>query len=284
MTGERRLGRIIAYIILVTWTFVVGIPTYWLFITAFKRPEAINRGATYFPWIDFQPSLLAFYDVFVLQGLASSRPFVNSVVVALATATISTVIGGAGGYALARFPFRAGPFNNDRIAFGFLIQRMFPPAVLLIPFLILFRTLRLLDTREGLVLVYCAFSIPFVVWIMRDFFRSLPVEIEESALIDGCNRLGVLFRIAIPLSAPGFVTAFVLVMIGSWNEFLFALTFMFNKAVTLPLYLTLQTSIQAGTEYWNMAVIAIFSILPVALAGLLLERYITRGLTFGAVK
>jgi len=284
MTGERRLGRIIAYIILVTWTFVVGIPTYWLFITAFKRPEAINRGATYFPWVDFQPSLLAFYDVFVLQGLASSRPFVNSVVVALATATISTVIGGAGGYALARFPFRAGPLNNDRIAFGFLIQRMFPPAVLLIPFLILFRTLRLLDTREGLVLVYCAFSIPFVVWMMRDFFRSLPVEIEESALIDGCNRLGVLFRIAIPLSAPGFVTAFVLVMIGSWNEFLFALTFMFNKAVTLPLYLTLQTSIQAGTEYWNMAVIAIFSILPVALAGLLLERYITRGLTFGAVK
>ena len=284
MTGERRLGRIVAYIILVTWTFVVGIPTYWLFITAFKRPDAINRGATYFPWVDFQPSLLAFYDVFVLQGLASSRPFVNSVVVALATATISTVIGGAGGYALARFPFRAGPLNNDRIAFGFLIQRMFPPAVLLIPFLILFRTLRLLDTREGLVLVYCAFSIPFVVWIMRDFFRSLPVEIEESALIDGCNRLGVLFRIAIPLSAPGFVTAFVLVMIGSWNEFLFALTFMFNKAVTLPLYLTLQTSIQAGTEYWNMAVIAIFSILPVALAGLLLERYITRGLTFGAVK
>ena len=284
MTQERRLGRIVAYIILVAWTFVVGIPTYWLFITAFKRPEAINRGATYFPWVDFQPSLLAFYDVFVLQGLASSRPFVNSVVVALATATISTVIGGAGGYALARFPFRVGPLNNDRIAFGFLIQRMFPPAVLLIPFLILFRTLRLLDTREGLVLVYCAFSIPFVVWIMRDFFRSLPVEIEESALIDGCNRLGVLFRIAIPLSAPGFVTAFVLVMIGSWNEFLFALTFMFNKAVTLPLYLTLQTSIQAGTEYWNRAVIAIFSILPVAAAGLLLERYITRGLTFGAVK
>jgi len=284
MAGERRLGRIIAYIILVGWTFVVGIPTYWLFITAFKRPEAINRGATYFPWIDFQPSLLAFYDVFVIQGLANSRPFVNSVVVALATATISTVIGGAGGYALARFPFRAGPLNNDRIAFGFLIQRMFPPAVLLIPFLILFRTLRLLDTREGLVLVYCAFSIPFVVWMMRDFFRSLPVEIEESALIDGCNRLGVLFRIAIPLSAPGFVTAFVLVMIGSWNEFLFALTFMFNKAVTLPLYLTLQTSIQAGTEYWNMAVIAIFSILPVAVAGMLLERYITRGLTFGAVK
>jgi multiple sugar transport system permease protein len=269
---------------LILWTLVVGIPIYWLVITAFKRGQDINAGATFIPWVDFQPSLNAFYDVFVEQGLVNSRPFLNSIIVALATATISTIIGGAGGYALARFPFRIGTFSNDRIAFGFLIQRMFPPAVLLIPFLLLYRTLGLLDTRLGLVLVYCAFNIPFVVWMMRDFFRSLPVEIEESAMIDGCSRLGVLFRIAIPLSAPGFVSAFVLVMIGSWNEFLFALTFMFNRAVTVPLFLTLQTSIQYGTEYWNMAVIAIFNVLPVVIAGLALERYITRGLTFGAVK
>jgi multiple sugar transport system permease protein len=284
MARQRIAKRIIAYVVLVCWTLFVGIPIYWLFITAFKHPQDINEGATYLPWVDFQPGLHAFYDVFVNQGLINSRPFINSLIVALATATISTVVGGAGGYALARFPFRIGPLSSDRIAFGFLVQRMFPPAVLLIPFLLLYRSLNLLDTRQGLVLVYCAFSIPFVVWMMRDFFRSLPVEIEESALIDGCSRLGVLFRIAIPLSAPGFVSAFVLVMIGSWNEFLFALTFMFNKAVTVPLFLTLQTSIQSGTEYWNMAVIALFSALPVVVAGLALERYITRGLTFGAVK
>jgi multiple sugar transport system permease protein len=284
MVRERGIKQVAAYIILIFWTLFVGIPIYWLLITAFKHPEDINLKATYIPWVDFQPGLHAFYDVFVTQGLVNGRPFINSLVVALSTAAISSVIGGAGGYALARFPFRIGPLNNDRIAFGFLIQRMFPPAVLLIPFLLLYRTLNLLDTREGLVLVYCAFSTPFVVWMMRDFFRSLPVEIEESALIDGCSRIGVLFRIAIPLSAPGFVSAFVLVMIGSWNEFLFALTFMFNKAVTVPLFLTLQTSIQSGTEYWNMAVIALFSALPVIIAGLTLERYITRGLTFGAVK
>jgi multiple sugar transport system permease protein len=284
MIRQRKVKRIVSYAILVVWTLFVGFPVYWLAITAFKHPQDINRGATYIPFVDFQPGLHAFYDVFVNQGLVNSRPFINSIVVALATATISTVIGGAGGYALARFPFRIGPLSNDRIAFGFLIQRMFPPAVLIIPFLLLYRTLNLLDTRQGLVLVYCAFSIPFVVWMMRDFFRSLPVEIEESALIDGCSRFGVLFRIAIPLAAPGFVSAFVLVMIGAWNEFLFALTFMFNKAVTVPLFLTLQTSIQSGTEYWNMAVIALFSAIPVVVAGLALERYITRGLTFGAVK
>lgn len=284
MARRRIVRKVGAYVILIIWTLVVGLPIYWLVITAFKHPEDINAGATYLPWVDFQPGLHAFYDVFVNQGLVTGRPFVNSIIVALSTATISTVIGGAGGYALARFPFRFGPLNNDRLAFGFLMQRMFPPAVLLVPFLILYRTLQLLDTRHGLIFAYCAFSIPFVVWMMRDFFLTLPVEIEESALIDGCSRLGVLFRIAIPLSAPGFVSAFVLVMIGSWNEFLLALAFMFNKAVTVPLFLTLQTSIQSGTEYWNMALIALFNVLPVVLAGLFLERYITRGLTYGAVK
>lgn len=284
MVLQKRLKTTLAYLILVIWTLVVAIPVYWLIITAFKRPQDINSGATFIPWVDFTPGLHAFRDVFFEQGLVNSRPFINSIVVALSTALISTIIGSAGGYALARFRFRIGPLDNERLAFGFLIQRMFPPAVLLIPFLLLYRSLSLLDTRQGLVLVYCAFSVPFVVWVMRDFFRSLPVEIEESAMIDGCSRLGVLWRIAIPLSAPGYVTAFVLVMIGSWNEFLFALTFMFNRAVTVPLYLTLQTSVQYGTEYWNMAVIAIFAVLPVVIAGLALERYITRGLTFGAVK
>jgi multiple sugar transport system permease protein len=284
MVQQRRLKIITSYAILILWTLVVGIPIYWLVITAFKLPQDINSRPTFIPWVDFTPGLHAFRDVFIEQGLVNSKPFLNSIMVALSTAAISTIIGGAGGYALARFPFRAGRFTNEEFAFAFLIQRMFPPAVLLIPFLLLYRELGLLDTRLGLVLVYCAFNIPFVVWMMRDFFRSLPVEIEESAMIDGCSRVGVLFRIAIPLAAPGFVTAFVLVMIGSWNEFLFALTFMFNRAVTVPLFLTLQTSVLNGTEYWNMAVIAIFNVLPVVIAGLLLERYITRGLTFGAVK
>jgi multiple sugar transport system permease protein len=284
MVQQRRLKIFTSYAILILWTLVVGIPIYWLVITAFKLPQDINSRPTFIPWVDFTPGLHAFRDVFIEQGLVNSKPFLNSIMVALTTAAVSTIIGGAGGYALARFPFRAGRFTNEEFAFAFLIQRMFPPAVLLIPFLLLYRELGLLDTRLGLVLVYCAFNIPFVVWMMRDFFRSLPVEIEESAMIDGCSRVGVLFRIAIPLAAPGFVTAFVLVMIGSWNEFLFALTFMFNRAVTVPLFLTLQTSVLNGTEYWNMAVIAIFNVLPVVIAGLLLERYITRGLTFGAVK
>ena len=284
MRRGRKIKAIVTYLVLIVWTLVIGGPIYWLVLTAFKDSQSLFAKATYLPWIDFQPRLDAFEDVFITQGFLSSRPLINSVVVSLSTATISTVIGAAAGYALARFRFKVGPLNNDHIAMGFLAQRMFPPAVLLIPFLIMYKTLNLLDTRTGLILAYCALSIPFVVWVMRDFFAGIPVAIEESALIDGCDRVGVLFRIAIPLAAPGFVSAFVLVMIGAWNEFLLALAFMFNKAVTIPLFLTYQMSITEGTEYWNMAVIALFAVLPVVIAGLSLERYITRGLTYGAVK
>ena len=284
MVQSRRIKAIASYTVLIIWTLIIGVPIYWLVITAFKDSQALFAKTTYIPWVDFQPTLHAFEDVFITQGLLSSKPLINSVLVSLITAGASTVIGGAAGYALARFRFRVGPLTNESISIGFLAQRMFPPAVLLIPFLIMYKTLHLLDTRIGLILVYCAFSVPFVVWVMRDFFAGLPIDIEESALIDGCGRVGVLFRIAIPLAAPGFVSAFVLTMIGAWNEFLLALAFMFNRTVTIPLFLTYQISITEGTEYWNMAVIALFAVLPVVIAGLSLERYITRGLTYGAVK
>jgi multiple sugar transport system permease protein len=277
MVWRQKLRTVGVYTVLMIWTLFVGIPIYWLAITAFKSGQDINGGATFLPWVDFQPTLNGFVRVFLSQSGLDREPFLNSIIVSLATATIATIIGSAGGYALARFPFKIGPLRNHHIAFAFLTQRMFPPAVLLIPFLLLYRTLNLLDTLHGLVLAYCAMNIPFVVWIMCDFFRSLPIEIEESAQIDGCNRLGVLFRIAIPLAAPGFVTAFLLVAITSWNEFLLALTFAFIDAVTVPLILS-----DTGTR--SMAVIALSSLVPVIISGLALERYITRGLTFGAVK
>ncbi|RLT40572.1 MAG: carbohydrate ABC transporter permease [Chloroflexi bacterium] len=275
MAQQRRLRAVVAYTVLLLWTLFVGLPLYWLIVRAFGQRQG-NGGAALFPWIDFQRGLQAFHAVFVEQGDLYNLPFLNSTIVALSTALISTLIGSAAGYALARFRFRIGPWQNNQIAFAFLIQRMFPPAVLLIPFLLLYRTLNLLDSRSGLILAYCAFNIPFVVWIMRDFFRSLPVEVEESGLIDGCNRVGVLLRIAIPLALPGFATSFVLVMIASWNEFLFALTLLFIKVVTVPLVLS-------GAGYEGLAVLTLASLLPMVVLGLLFERSIVRGLMFGVV-
>ena len=129
------------------------------------------------------------------------------------------------------------------------------------------------------------FGTPFVAWLMRDFFASLPREIEESALIDGCTRPQVLRHIVFPLGAPGLVAAFILIFIGSWNNYFLALVLTFSDAVTVPLFIQTQAQYVTGITPWaNIAVITLVSIVPPVLAGLLLQRYLTHGLTFGAVK
>jgi multiple sugar transport system permease protein len=284
MRRRKRIKTIIVYTVLIWWTLMLAAPIYWLVITAFKGPASINRGATYLPFVDFQPEFSSWDYIFISQRDKVIPPFVNSVTISLGAAAVAVVIGSMAGYGLARYSYRIGRLGNDSIALGFLSQRMFPAAVLIIPFLLMYRDLGLLDTRQGLLLAYTAFAIPFVVWVMRDFFRGLPVEVEECALLDGCSRFGVLWRIALPLAAPGLVAVFVLTMIGAWNEYLFALVLSFSESVTVPLFLQVQTSVLRGTEWWNMAAIALLAVIPVVVAGLALERYITRGLTFGAVK
>ena len=279
MRQQRRFKTVICYAVLIAWTLVIGLPMYWVVITAFKDSNALYREATFIPWVDFQPTLAGLRSVFIGRRLLTSPPMINSLIVSLATASLSAVIGGAAGYALVRFRFKIGPLNNDRIGLGFLAQRMMPTVVLLVPFLMMYKALNLLDTITGLIVAYLALNVPLAVWIMRDFFATIPTEIEESALIDGCGRLDVLFRIAIPLGAPGFVTVFVLTMIAAWNEFPLALALMFNRAVTMPWYLA-----SYGRGAGSIAIISLVSALPVAIVGLSLERYITRGLTFGAVK
>jgi len=284
MRRQKKIKTVVVYTILIWWTLMLAAPIYWLVITAFKGPASINQGATYLPFIDFKPDFFAWDYIFVSQRDKVIPPFVNSVTISLGAAALAVVIGSMAGYGLARYNYRIGLVRNDGIALGFLSQRMFPAAVLIIPFLLMYREAGLLDTRQGLLIAYTAFAIPFVVWVMRDFFRSLPVEVEECALLDGCSRFGVLWRIALPLSAPGLVAVFVLTMIGAWNEYLFALVLSFSESVTVPLFLQVQTSVLRGTEWWNMAAIALIAVIPVVVAGFALERYITRGLTFGAVK
>lgn len=282
MRGRQRLARLLSYTILVAWTGILGFPLYWLVITSLKSQLAVSVAPTYLPFIDFRPTLDAFRYVFVSNRDQMAQPFLNSIIVAFSSSVVALVIGSMSGYALARFKF-GGPGSNG-IAFAFLSQRMFPSAVLIIPFLLMYRNLGQLDTRQGLAIAYTGFSVPFVVWVMRDFFRGLPVEIEESAMLDGCSRLGVLMRIVLPLSAPGLVAVFILIMIGAWNEYLFALVLTFSEAVTIPLFLQTQTQAIVGTQWGNLSAIALVAVVPVILAGLALEKYITRGLTFGAVK
>ena len=278
---RKKITLIVSYLVLIIWSIVLFVPIYWVVITSFKNPVDVAVKATYLPFIDFQPGLHAWRYLLVERLTWFMEPFLNSVIVAFVSSAIALVIGSMAGYALARFKY--GNHNNS-IVLAFMSQRMFPGALFILAFLVMFRELKLLDTRTALIIVYASGSIPFIVWVMRDFFEGLPVEVEESALIDGASRLGVIFRIAMPLAAPGLVAVFVLSLIGAWNEYLVALTLTFSEAITIPLFMQMQVSQTGYTEWWNMSAIALISVIPVVIAGMVLEKYITGGLTFGALK
>jgi len=281
MRQREKLVRAISYAVLGIWSLIMLIPLYWVIITSFKHAIDMSIKATYLPFIDFQPGLHAWRYLFVERLGWFMGPFTTSVIVAFSSATVALIIGSMAGYALARFDFSG---HNNSIVLGFMSQRMFPGALFILAFLVLFRELGLLDTKIALIIVYSSGSIPFVVWVMRDFFEGVPVEIEESALIDGCSRLRVIFRIAMPLALPGLVAVFVLSVIGAWNEYLITVTLSFRNAVTIPLFMQMQVSVTGYTMWWNMCAIALVGVIPMIIAGMALEKYITSGLTFGALK
>ena len=279
--ARKRMTSIISYSVCIFWSLVLFFPIYWVVITSFKSQVDMAIRATYLPFVDYQPGLHAWQYLFVERLTWFLQPFLNSLIVAFVSSTIALVIGSMAGYALARFDYRG---RNNAIVLAFMSQRMFPGALFILAFLVMFRELQLLDTRTSLIIVYASGAIPFIVWVMRDFFEGLPVEVEESALIDGASRLVVIFRIAMPLAAPGLVAVFVLSLIGAWNEYLVALTLTFRDAITIPLFMQMQVSVTGNTEWWNMSAIALVSVIPVVIAGMFLEKYITGGLTFGALK
>jgi multiple sugar transport system permease protein len=278
-------GTIVLYAILIFWAFIVLFPFYWMFTTSFKRPLDVNRIPRYIPFVDFQPIPDHWQFLLVTQQEQTVRQFRNSVIAASFSSIVVVILGSMAGYGLSRFKYYWGRlgWRNDNIAYWIISQRFLPPAVLVIPFLMIYGFLRLVDSHFGLVLAYTAFNIPFAVWIMRDFFDSLPIDLEESARVDGANRIQTFLRIVIPLSTPGFVTVALFSFVFAWNEYLFALMLTNFNAITMPVYIAGQQSTR-GTEWWYISALALISVAPVMLIGLFFQRYITRGLTAGAIR
>jgi multiple sugar transport system permease protein len=173
--------------------------------------------------------------------------------------------------------------RNDDIAFWMVSQRILPPVTVVVPIYVLFQHLGLLDTRTALVITYVAVNTPIVVWLMRDFFYSIPLELEESAMIDGASRYRIFWSIVLPLSTPGLAATFILVLIMAWNEYLLALFLSSANSQTLPLLIAAQNATR-GPHWWAMSVLILVMILPVTILAILLERLITKGLLIGAVK
>ena len=173
--------------------------------------------------------------------------------------------------------------GNSDIAFWIVSQRILPPVAVVIPIYVLFQNLGLLDTRTALVITYTAVNLPIVVWLMRDYFNTIPLELDESAKIDGASNFRILRSILLPLSIPGLVATFLLVFVFAWNEYLLALFLSSANAQTMPLTVAAQNATR-GPQWWYMSVLIMIMIAPVIVLAIALERRISRGLLVGAVK
>ncbi len=276
---------LILYSLVIFWCFVVLFPFYWLITTSVKRPLDVSRGPRYLPFIDFQPVPDHWEFVFNEQGESTWRHFRNSLIAASGSTLLSVIVGAMAGYGLSRFKYywKKLGWRNDNIAFWIISQRFLPPALFVVPFFIVYTQFDLIDTHFGLIIIYTLFNIPFAVWIMRDFFNTLPIDLEDSALVDGATRWQTFIRIVLPLSAPGLVSVAILSFIFSWNEYLYALMLTNFKAITIPVLIAGQNNTR-GIEWWFISALTLTAVIPVVLIGLVLERYITKGLVAGAVK
>ena len=285
------LGRILIYGALLVWTFISLFPIYWTLSTSFKSAPDVMQ-AHLIPFIDFTPDWKGWRSLGLSPDTIGRTStvraefllrFENSIFATIGGSFLAIIIGSLAAYGLSRFDYKFGPWRNKDISFFFLSQLILPPVVLAMPFLVLYKELAFLDTRLGLILVYTLMVLPIVIWIMRDQFETIPIELEQAALVDGCTVWGAFFRIVLPIALPGIVAAFILSVILCWNEYFFAALLTSTNAKTLPVMVASQTGSQ-GISWWSMAALSTAAIAPLLVIGVLLERYIVKGLTAGAVK
>src|SRR2546426_1874220 len=274
-SGSRRLlkwtGNVLLALLLV-WTLV---PFYWMIATSLKPDREIyGFDATLYP---HRPTLAGYSRVF------TTTPFVkyvrNSAIIAGANTLASLLFGCLGAYALARlrFPGRA------LVARGLVFTYLVPPSLLFIPLFAVMSTLRLTDSHEGLILAYLGFTVPFCTWLLMGYFRSVPLELEEAALVDGCTRLGALIRVVLPMSLPALAVVAFFSFTQAWDEFLYANVFVNSVEVrTITMGLTL--FIIEDVFFWGpMMGAAFLSALPPLVVYLIFQRWVVKGLTLGAV-
>jgi ABC-type glycerol-3-phosphate transport system permease component len=272
------------YLLLCAIAFIDLFPFIWILLSSFKTQLEIFRWPpTFFPqnfvWDNYADALALLPAG---QQPVSDIPYglTNSVVISLISTVLILVLGALAGYAFGRLRFP----GRRVLLISLMMLRMLPGIVLSVPLFILATRVELFDTRAALVITYTAFNLPFAVWLLSVFFQEIPRELEDAALVDGCTRASVLPRIYLPLSLPALATIAILSFLATWNEFLFAVTLTSSKtAKTAPVALaSMQAAFQ--TRWAVMTAGAVLASVPVLLLLFFAQRYIVRGLTFGAVK
>lgn len=269
---KRRLSKFGAYIILALYTLFCLFPIFWILLTSFKSHTDIN---SYPPQFIFTPT----FDNYLM--LISSHDFIefltNSIIASTASTVLVMLLGIPASYALARYAI-----GGNALSEWILSMRMFPPIALVVPMFLLFRFAHLLQTIWALIIVYAAMNLPFAIWLMIGFFKDVPKDIDDAALVDGCTPWTSLWRINVPAVAPGLVAAAILSVIFAWNEFLFAVILGGGSAKTLPV--AVAGFVTDRAIFWGpMSAASVIALVPIAIFAMFVQRYLVRGLTLGAV-
>jgi len=280
--AESRRYRIFIHVAAVVVSLIFLAPLAWLAIASVSSPVELLQVPL--KWIPSHISFSRYEQIFSSSGeniFANFRAaLLNSVIVASATVAISMTVGVFGAYAFARLRFRL----SRATLLLFLSTYMIPPIALVIPMYLIMVKLGLLNSRLGLIIVYCSFTTPFVLWIMGNYFQTIPRELEDAARIDGCTRIGALFRVILPLSRPGLLSTTLFAFLIAWDEFLYALVFTStNASKTIPVAIAEFTG-RYTTDFGLQAAGGILALLPPVLIAVAFQRYIVGGLSAGAVK
>lgn len=275
---EHTIIRVLRIAGIIFFVFIVAFPFYWMIVSSLRPLEEILMNPANLG-LDFgKIDLSAYYDVLFDHGFV--RYILNSLYVSIITVALAVALATVGGYAVTRLRFRGQSF----MSYSILIIYMFPAIVLVIPLYVIFSHMGLRDSINVLILVYLAQTLPVALYMLRSYFKTLPLEMENAGLIDGCTRFGVIWRIIIPLSAPALASVALYTFMIAWNEFLFAFMFL-----DTPDKFTLSRGVVqlAGSVHLSKQLVMAASVLvtlPILFLFLFFERYLVRGMTSGAMK
>lgn len=270
------LWRVLHFIALLLVLFGTIFPFLWMVSTSLK---STNQTFANPPVFFFQPTLEHYTSALTSPQYGVGKSLVNSLIVSLSTTLLALLLGAPAAYAIARFEFR----GKRDLWFWFISNRMISPIVMALPFFILAKNFKLIDTHIALILIYLTFTIPIVIWICADQFRTVPRELDEAAFVDGATMVYSFFRISLPLALPGVVVSAILTFIFSWNELMYPLVLTRDAARTAPVA---ATSFMSGYElpWGEIMATGTLIVLPVIVFAMLVSRQLVRGLTMGAVK
>ncbi len=269
-----KLGDVLHFLALLVVLVICVFPFYWMVTASFKQqPDILSSTPQFF----FEPTLQNYVDAFGKFDILKSLK--NSLFVALVTVVLSLVLGAPAAYAIARFDFK----GKRDIWFWFISNRMLSPIVVALPFFLIARNLKLLDTPWALILIYLTFNVPIVVWICADQFRNIPKELDEAATLEGYNSFAIFLKIGLPLAMPALAVSAIFTFIFSWNELLYALILTRSDARTAPV---VATSFMSGYElpWGQIMATGTLVALPVIVFSMIVSRQLVRGLTAGAIK